>query len=458
MNKKLLGVLGVAALLLAGNFAWQEVKEVDAEENAVVSEMTTLVTKYYNNGVYTKKTQIDASNECKVDLATYFHGSVQLDRTTYYNGNALLMGDYAGGFDTINSGYGTDENGNMTHFKWNEETHEANIDYTVTKGNHSNWRDPEVDGMEGFYLTLTEITEENYFDSWTSNTYSVTSKDDTYLADFLAFTAPCLEGTFLSSNYFTVTESAPVILKVEEKEGYLSLQIILSETNSGTVNNTSRILSEARVYAGNTLFAEETAYYAVINNTTSHLMTINEENETEYMVTGVSMVANDSFHVENQFGWEYNAVKNTNLESPFTAPYEGTYDFYYSTELLNTWIVVPADPNAGVITIYFDMSWDGVTEVWLNGTAMTKGTYDYGSWMAEIQADTITSLELNFKQGSSWWHIDEDNNGSSKSWNTSSNRTVSMSAGNSYKISDVNWAYQWDNQENKWYTCTIAKI
>ena len=30
MNKKLLGVLGVAALLLAGNFAWQEVKEVDA--------------------------------------------------------------------------------------------------------------------------------------------------------------------------------------------------------------------------------------------------------------------------------------------------------------------------------------------------------------------------------------------------------------------------------------------
>ena len=33
MNKKLLGVLGIAALLLAGNFAWQEVKEVDAAYN-----------------------------------------------------------------------------------------------------------------------------------------------------------------------------------------------------------------------------------------------------------------------------------------------------------------------------------------------------------------------------------------------------------------------------------------
>ena len=36
MNKKLLGVLGVAALLLAGNFAWQEVKEVDAANERTI--------------------------------------------------------------------------------------------------------------------------------------------------------------------------------------------------------------------------------------------------------------------------------------------------------------------------------------------------------------------------------------------------------------------------------------
>lgn len=36
MNKKLLGVLGVAALLLAGNFAWQEVKEVDAASGTTI--------------------------------------------------------------------------------------------------------------------------------------------------------------------------------------------------------------------------------------------------------------------------------------------------------------------------------------------------------------------------------------------------------------------------------------
>ena len=42
MNKKLLGVLGVAALLLAGNFAWQEVKEVDAaDERTIYLDATT---------------------------------------------------------------------------------------------------------------------------------------------------------------------------------------------------------------------------------------------------------------------------------------------------------------------------------------------------------------------------------------------------------------------------------
>ena len=53
MNKKLLGVLGIAALLLAGNFAWQEVKEVDAAESATVTQLNALITKYYNEGVYT---------------------------------------------------------------------------------------------------------------------------------------------------------------------------------------------------------------------------------------------------------------------------------------------------------------------------------------------------------------------------------------------------------------------
>ena len=28
----------------------------------------------------------------------------------------------------------------------------------------------------------------------------------------------------------------------------------------------------------------------------------------------------------------------------------------------------------------------------------------------------------------------------------------------SYKVSNVNWAYEWDNKEHKWYTCTIAEI
>ena len=116
MNKKLLGVLGIAALLLAGNFAWQEVKEVDAAESATVTQLNALITKYYNEGVYTKNTSINVTEAARNEITENggFHNSANsLIRTTYFDGNELWMTNDSG----VNSGYGTDQNGNMTHFK-----------------------------------------------------------------------------------------------------------------------------------------------------------------------------------------------------------------------------------------------------------------------------------------------------------------------------------------------------
>ena len=112
-------------------------------------------------------------------------------------------------------------------------------------------------------------------------------------------------------------------------------------------------------------------------------------------------------------------------------------------------------PNAGLIKVYFNMTWDGVTEVWLNGHAMEKVTNANGNYYVEIQENSITSLNLSFKQGSSWWHIEE---AGQKTWNTDNAITVNWSAGNTYKVTNVNWTYQWDNQEHKWYTCDISQI
>ena len=43
-------------------------------------------------------------------------------------------------------------------------------------------------------------------------------------------------------------------------------------------------------------------------------------------------------------------------------------------------------------------------------------------------------------------------------WNTANTISVNCTKGHSYQITNVNWMYQWDNQEHKWYSATINTI
>lgn len=246
-----------------------------------------LIKPYYNNGVYTKKTQIYVSDAGKNEIKKSFLGSVQVDRTTYYNGTALLMGDYDGGFDQINSGYGTDAKGNLTHFKLADAANGTITTPTYSANNtHPNWHDKDEkgdnigEGMEGFYMTLNDMTQENYFEGWSFDggkaTY-VTEEEfidgsNKFVQDFLAFTAPCLQPMVLdatSSNYFQIT-------KLEISEGkhvnwgeYLSLKMYVSSTNESLViNKKDLVLSEARIYTGNQIIDEDVNARIKINQVT----------------------------------------------------------------------------------------------------------------------------------------------------------------------------------------------
>ena len=222
-------------------------------------ELNTLVGTYYNDGVYTKDTKINVNDDCVDDIAVYFHGTVQLDRTTYFNGNELWMT----GSD-INSGYGTVTNenlsavrkvnpsaqvGDMTHFKYLNNNQK--YDYIV-KNTHINWDDTTVDGMEGFYVTLNDLTDYSYFAEgdwiYEENAYYHTIADeasDSYLLDFLAIVAPCLEDSALS-NYFTVSQ-----LVVKEESESLKFQILLDDTNAvGTLDKGTNVLAEATLTVG----------------------------------------------------------------------------------------------------------------------------------------------------------------------------------------------------------------
>ena len=83
-NKKLLSLLGVAALLLAGNFAIKEAKTVEAATTGVQA----LFEEYYNGGEYTKHTVINLKDNAKPEIVSQFHAGVsKLERTTYYKGD-----------------------------------------------------------------------------------------------------------------------------------------------------------------------------------------------------------------------------------------------------------------------------------------------------------------------------------------------------------------------------------
>lgn len=212
-------------------------------EGATVNHKA-LVNEYYFNGCYTKKSNIYLTYDSKNELKKYFHGDVALDRTTYYKDSFLLMGDIDGGFDDINSGY-RNSGKDMKHF-----TYEDGMivdDYTVTNTD-----------IHSFYVTLDKMVKSSYFDStWSNGVHNVETDEDPYLADFLAFTAPCLTDLVFNSFYIT-----RIGMKLTITEGnnptygdYLSLRIYVGAIDEGKTGS-DFVLSEARIYKGNFAFDE----------------------------------------------------------------------------------------------------------------------------------------------------------------------------------------------------------
>ena len=232
--------------------------------------LSELADKYYNKGVYTKETTINATTAAQNELTELrlFHGSNELDRTTYFNGNALWMTNDAG----VNSGYGTVTNenladvqkvsknaavGDMTHFSIVEGYPVYN--YTVAMSDHT--------GMEGYYRTVCDLAEEDYFAEadWTYedgayvHTVELANRaTDQYLKDFLAIAAPCLYNSSLE-NYFLVNK-----LVVKEENDQLLLQILVdynSNSHSDKVDNAAGVLAQATI----SVTGNENFYWAGAN-------------------------------------------------------------------------------------------------------------------------------------------------------------------------------------------------
>ena len=206
------------------------------EEVNYYNNVNKILNDYYDEGIYTRETKINLTEQASLELVQYFHANVTiLERTTYFNTEALWMSRD----DDKYSYYGT-LNGNMTNASVN------NVGDTSSNICVSNTT------MEDYYTTLFDI--KNFVGSkWSksNNIYSSTNED--VITQFLDFTAPCFLGLDdTMSHYFSLSH-----VEVEDKETHLELRLVAKNVDSSKfIENSNNVLSVAKITKGWPSFEE----------------------------------------------------------------------------------------------------------------------------------------------------------------------------------------------------------
>lgn len=119
--------------------------------------------------------------------------------------------------------------------------------------------------------------------------------------------------------------------------------------------------------------------------------------------------------------------------------------------------------EAAYIIIYFEISWESIWEVWINDSQMKyiKDDPEYidnknGQFYYRVKADSISSFDLDFRQGDAWFHI--YNGKEADMWNQNGKVSFTFEKGHIYKISNVNTVHEYGNKEHKWYTADVTLI
>ena len=286
-----------------GKTQYSSKQEIEDIIFSVEYNLNQLLTNYYNYGIYERDTEIKINAETVADdlLANHggskysdlFHnGADSLSRITYFEGDQLWMTNNDG---TINSGYGTDSDGNLTHFTYNNGIKKSEYVASKKPVNIENTKWTSLDaGMEGYYITLKDIISSTSYDDWTEENKIYKSSNATIIDWFKAFTAPCYVGfETKTSNYFTFDH-----VEIEEKDNVLELRLY--------ANNIDYFKINGGIDDGNAdLFS-----IATIKRTTTHTLAGNFNDWSTYSLP---------FHITDDSDYLYTQLE---LEA-------GNYEFKY---------------------------------------------------------------------------------------------------------------------------------
>ena len=215
-------------------------------------DVKTLIQGYVDAqaGKYTKKTHIHLNDAAITELKEYFHaGANAPKRRTYYDEtvDALLMGDYDGGFTHINSGYA--KNGdNMDHYSYNGSSTDGSDFFTAKEVDYPvNNTSPNQ-----FFVNLSNVANESALHDWEVEgdvyTYEITSLEkegdfykDALLHKVFYFVAPML----LEKAYFS-----PSKITVEEVDSKLVISLYVDGVDLAKLDNEDGLLSQASIEKG----------------------------------------------------------------------------------------------------------------------------------------------------------------------------------------------------------------
>lgn len=271
-------------------------------EVANVAEINTLIGNYYAEGYYIKDTTINLTSDAVNELLTYdngFHNDASdLVRTTYFTPQDLWMTNN----DGVNSGYGTDSNGNLTHFTYRNGVKYNEVIASVKPNDISgtNWTSSE-NGMEGYYLTLKDInaTESQ---EWMVCDEVYSSSDEELIELFKAITAPCYKGFKNDlSNYIIFSG-----VEVEETEDGLELRLLASEGNEGALVSGSKLVFSRAIIreyeeipeTAGAVVVEETSFELSGHNLAANAAKADDITEFFKLVSPTQYVLDDYLDVE----------------------------------------------------------------------------------------------------------------------------------------------------------------
>ena len=401
----------------------------------------------YNDGGYTKKTQMYLTDGAVAELASYFHaGQNTLKRATYYNASetALLMGNYDGTFGGaggINGGFRNISAVACERFHYTDET--PNVD-NLFLADHTETDYVAVNQTVGsYYQTLYSLSEAVVSGQWVksdgayihniSNLHVTDGEyDDPVLKKFQYFAAPMM----LQNAYFSWHT-----IRVVEGASFLSIRLYTTAEDgagkSTLVGASEALVSEARVYKGLHFSPEVTwtlkgsfdswgagqqlTYSGDLYNPEQYAITVNLfSNDQIKFNSGSTYLGFDSLENDTWF-YRWN---NGEADNNIIVKLSGQYTFYLKPRAGTIYAAVPANGSIDIpleissewksdSAVIYAYTWgDGLDDHWFRANAAATSV-------------TITGLYTGMKLVRiNPAHADNPGWGDGVKWNETGNLTI----------------------------------